>query len=149
MNTTAAPASEAYAGTSHTQAVARLGDRRVLVDAPLVPLIEALHERGFITHHSCQDTEPPYGHWRDDPDKPRLYLCFPDVDELRRLLPILEQCETLARSTRPTLGSPRWEYLLHHRGGPHLDLEPGPFRLQVSVFIPVEQLDLVVEALVG
>ncbi len=130
--------------TDHEQAVARLGDREVAVDVPLVPLLEALHDGGFTTIFSCQDTQPSHGRWRDDPDKPRFYVSVPDVDELRRLLPILEQSETLARSIRPCFGSPRWEYLLSLHGG---GFDSGPLRLQVSVFVPVEQLELVVQTL--
>lgn len=139
--------------------MAVLDGRRVLVDAPLVPLIEALHDRGFTTMYSCQETVPPHGRWLDEPDKPRLYVCFPDVDQLRALLPLLERSETLARSIRPCLDSPRWEYLLSHhgpdpgrrrcgRGGAAgLDASTGPSRLQVSVFIPAEQLSLLVDTL--
>ena len=132
----------------HPQAPARLGDRMVMVDTSLVPLIEALHDRGFTTIYSCEDTEPPHGRWHTAPDKPRFYVCFPDVEELRRLLPILERSDTLARSIRRTVGTARWEFLLSHRGGDaSMDLEPGPLRLQVSAFIPVEQLNLIVRTL--
>lgn len=133
---------------SHSQAPARLGDRTAMVDASLVPLIEALHEQGFTTTYSCEDTAPPHGSWRDASDKARFYVCFPDVEELRHLLPILERSDILARSIRRTIGTPRWEFLLSHRGGDaSMDSEPGPWRLQVSAFIPVEQLDLIVQTL--
>jgi len=119
-----------------------------MVDAALVPLIEALHDRGFTTIYSCEDTEPPHGRWHTAPEKARFYVCFPDVEELRRLLPILERSDTLARSIRRTIGTARWELLLSHRGGnSSMELEPGPLRLQVSAFIPVEQLDLIVQTL--
>ena len=132
----------------HEQSPAQLGDHEVLVDAALVPLIEALHRRGITTIYSCQDTEPPQGRWRDDPHKARFYLCFPDVEELRRLIPLLERSRELATSIRPSLGAPRWEYLLNPRGGnPAIDVDPGQLRLQVSVFIPVEQIDLIVQVL--
>jgi len=146
LETGTAPATSTAA--THPQAPARLGDRTVMVDANLAPLIEALHEQGFTTSYSCQDTEPPHGAWRDAADKARFYVCFPDVEELRRLLPILERSDTLARSIRRTIGTPRWEFLLSHRGGDaSMDFEPGPLRLQVSAFIPVEQLDLIVQTL--
>jgi hypothetical protein len=133
---------------THVQATAVLGDRTVPVDAPLVPLIEALHDRGFTTIYSCQETAPRHGRWIDEPDKPRSCVCFPDVDQLCSLLPPLERSETLARSIRPCLDSPRWEYLLsHHEGDTGSVTGAGPFRLQVSVFIPIERLDLLVDSL--
>lgn len=146
MDAVADPRTLTQPGSTHHQAMAVLDDRNVLVDAPLVSLIEVLHERGFTTLYSCQETASPHGRWIDEPDKPRFSVSFPDVDQLRSLLPLLEQSETLARSIRPCLGSPRWEYMLTHRGGgTGLDVDTGPLRLQVSVFIPLEHLSLLVE----
>lgn len=128
-------------GPEHEQAVARLGDREVLVDRPLVKLIELLDHHGVRTRYSCQDTASPNGAWRDDPTAKRFYIALDDVDDLRRLLPLLARSDTLVRSIAPSLGAPRWEYHLtpHGLGAHSLDFAEG-VRVQVSVFVPVLQL---------
>jgi len=132
----------------HHQSIAVLGGRRVLVDTPLVPLIEVLHRRGIETLFSCRDVLPPSGTWRDDPDATRFYVVLRDVEELRRLIGLLSPCAELCRSIYPCVGITRWEYALSIQGGPG---DPGrpdtALRLQCAVFIPIEQLDSLVDAL--
>jgi hypothetical protein len=128
-------------GPEHEQAVARLGGCEVLVDRPLVELIELLNHHGVHTRYSCEDTASPNGAWRDDPEEKRFYIALDDVEDLRRLLPLLAESDTLVRSISPSLGAPRWEYHLtpHGLGANSLDFAEG-VRVQVSVFVPVSQL---------
>jgi hypothetical protein len=78
----------------------------------------------------------------DEPEKPRFYVVLKDVEDLRRLVPRLVGSDLLARSISPTIGAPRWEFRLNVK--PHATAfeEIGErARLQVAMFVPVEQLD--------
>lgn len=132
----------------HVQSVARLGDRQVLVDTLLVPLIEILHQRGITTLFSCQDVLPPSETWRDNRGARRFYVVLRDVDELRRLIHLLSSHDKLNQAIYPCAGITRWEYRISAQGGPG---DPGrrnaDLRLQCAIFIPMEQLDSLVRAL--
>jgi hypothetical protein len=135
-------------GPEHQQAIAHLGDETVLVDHELVELIELLKAHGICTRYSCQQVVSPHGAWRDQPDVARFYVALSDVEDLRRLLPLLAESDTLMRSIRPSLGSPRWEYTLSVHGrfldGP---LGDEGVRLQASIFVPRPQLEILVSVL--
>jgi hypothetical protein len=57
-----------WAGPDHVQAPAQIGGRTVLVDEPLVPLMEALDECGVATLFSCQEVGmSPRAWWKSGP----------------------------------------------------------------------------------
>ncbi|MFN8018957.1 MAG: hypothetical protein U0P45_12650 [Acidimicrobiales bacterium] len=111
-------------------------------------LIELLNRHGVHTRYSCEDTASPSGAWKDSPEEKRFYVALDDVEDLRRLLPLLAESDTLVRSITPSLGAPRWEYHLtpHGLGAHSLDFA-GSVRLQVSVFIPERHIGPLVSAL--
>lgn len=136
----------------HPQGLASIGGRSVWVDAEMVELLEALSLRGIVTVFSCQDVQPPTpgGSWRDDPDKTRCYVVFPDVEELRKLVPYLDRSTEVLLGAYRHGGVPRWEYGLSLHGGPGaLPHDVGDLRLQVSVFIPAEQVPALISCLIA
>ena len=89
--------------------------------------------------------------WIDGPDVPRFHLVFPDVEEFRKLVAYLPDSNELVLSAYRLNGAPRWECRVSAQPTPAMLktwTEPD-VRLQASVFIPLPQLPLLLDALSG
>ena len=135
--------------TEHPQVELEIDGRIEFVDEELAPLIAALWRLGVSTAYSCQDATPPARLVeRDGERQGYVQIVFPDAEELRKLLSLLPESDLLHSAFQFPRGA-RWQYTLRPRREPSLlrTYTAPPLRLQVSAFIPREQLQPLVDAL--